>query len=264
MPDNQRTALCIGINDYPGTGNDLTGCVNDANDWATVLAERGYTAVTLLNSDATGDAIRNGIRELVNTAKYGDRVVITYSGHGTWVPDRNGDEADRRDEAICPYDLDRGVIIDDELYGMFSVRARGARIVMISDSCHSGTVSRFANFGTTDTTSRVRFLPPELFLPAADLDQARGLVGNPKSKPQRESALLLAGCRDFEYSYDAVISGRPNGAYTRAAINALHAMVAGSTYTEWQAAIAHALPSQRFPQTPQLYGTSVQRGWDIL
>ena len=25
-----KRALCIGINDYPGTGSDLTGCVNDA------------------------------------------------------------------------------------------------------------------------------------------------------------------------------------------------------------------------------------------
>ena len=29
-----RRALCIGINDYPYEGNDLNGCVNDANAWA--------------------------------------------------------------------------------------------------------------------------------------------------------------------------------------------------------------------------------------
>ncbi len=33
-----KKALCIGINDYPGTGSDLAGCVNGAllrtrNDW---------------------------------------------------------------------------------------------------------------------------------------------------------------------------------------------------------------------------------------
>ena len=28
-----KRALCIGINDYPGTGSDLAGCVNDAHDW---------------------------------------------------------------------------------------------------------------------------------------------------------------------------------------------------------------------------------------
>jgi len=29
-----KLALCIGINDYPGTVNDLSGCVNDAQDWS--------------------------------------------------------------------------------------------------------------------------------------------------------------------------------------------------------------------------------------
>ncbi|MGE5839594.1 MAG: caspase family protein, partial [Deltaproteobacteria bacterium] len=38
-----KRALCIGINDYPGTGSDLAGCVNDANDWAVLLKKRGFT-----------------------------------------------------------------------------------------------------------------------------------------------------------------------------------------------------------------------------
>ena len=29
-----KKALCIGINNYPGTHMDLQGGVNDANDWA--------------------------------------------------------------------------------------------------------------------------------------------------------------------------------------------------------------------------------------
>ena len=36
-----RTALCIGINDYPGTGSDLAGCVNDAQDWGSSLDQVG-------------------------------------------------------------------------------------------------------------------------------------------------------------------------------------------------------------------------------
>lgn len=28
----EKTALLFGINDYPGTGNDLSGCINDIND----------------------------------------------------------------------------------------------------------------------------------------------------------------------------------------------------------------------------------------
>ena len=32
-----KKAVCIGINNYPGTSNDLQGCVNDANDWCALL-----------------------------------------------------------------------------------------------------------------------------------------------------------------------------------------------------------------------------------
>ena len=267
MPESTRNrhALCIGINDYPGTGADLFGCVNDALDWQSALTARGFRATTLLDSGATGAAIRAGIRELVGAAKWGDKVVITYSGHGTWVPDRDGDEADRRDEALCPYDVDtRGVIIDDELYALFTAKARGVRIVMISDSCNSGTVARFASFGTADATSRVRYLPPEAHLTTGQFAQARALAGRPRSKPQRDSALLLAGCRDFEYSYAARIAGRANGAFTRAALDTLVELPRAATFTDWHRSIARDLPSQRFPQTPQLYGSTTQRAWEVL
>ena len=32
-----KRSLHIGINDYPGTGNDLFGCVNDSNDWREAM-----------------------------------------------------------------------------------------------------------------------------------------------------------------------------------------------------------------------------------
>jgi metacaspase-1 len=110
-----KLALCIGINDYPGTGSDLHGCVNDANDWAAELSKRDFDVRIMLDAEATGDAMRAGIRERLDAAATGDTVVITYSGHGTWVPDRDGDEPDRRDEALCPYDIGtNGPQLDDE------------------------------------------------------------------------------------------------------------------------------------------------------
>lgn len=49
-----KQALCIGINDYPGTSSDLAGCVNDANDWTKVLKQRGFAVTKFLNRQATG------------------------------------------------------------------------------------------------------------------------------------------------------------------------------------------------------------------
>ena len=81
-----KRALCIGINDYPGTQNDLRGCVNDANDWATALAARGFTVSKLLDSQATKAALVAGFEQLITSAKSGDTIAITFSGHGTLAP----------------------------------------------------------------------------------------------------------------------------------------------------------------------------------
>ena len=55
------------------------------------------------------------------------------------MPDVWGDEADKQDETWCLYD---GQLIDDELYFELSKFAPGVRILVLSDSCHSGTVVR--------------------------------------------------------------------------------------------------------------------------
>jgi hypothetical protein len=258
-----RRALCIGINDYPGTGSDLRGCVNDADDWAAELTRRDFDVRTLLDAAATGDGIRAGIRERIDAAAGGDTVVITFSGHGTWVPDLGGDEPDRRDEALCPYDVEsHGPLLDDELFELFLDRPRGVRVVLISDSCHSGSVTRYAP--PTGSGSRlIRYLPPEVFLTESETAAARRLARPARGRP-RHSALLLSGCQDAEYSYDATFAGRPNGAFTYVALAALRRLGEQATYQHWMAEIRMALPSQDYPQQPGLDGTATQRGWPVL
>nr|HQU89930.1 caspase family protein [Denitromonas sp.] len=137
-----KRALTIGINDYPGTDGDLSGCINDAQDWAAVLGGKGYAVTSLLDEAATLDAMVEKIGDLITSAVKGDSLIITYSGHGTWVPDRSGDEADGRDEALCPHDIGDGkILLDDDLRNLFDQRPAGVRVVLIPDSCHSGSVT---------------------------------------------------------------------------------------------------------------------------
>ncbi len=44
---------------------------------------------------------------LASETRPGDRVIIYYSGHGSQVPDRNGDEEDGLDETFVPTDYGR-------------------------------------------------------------------------------------------------------------------------------------------------------------
>lgn len=268
-----KYALCIGINDYPGTDSDLAGCVNDANDWAAALQQRDFHVTQLLNRKATGKAMRTKIAETIAKAKSGDMVVVQYSGHGSFVPDADGDEPDGTDECLCPYDIrSKGPITDDELFELYSAKQPNVKLLVISDSCHSGTVSRFAPITTPPTMStknapvrKVRFLPPAVFLAkneTAKLGVRRAL--RRASAPGRYAALLMAGCQDAEYSYDAYFQGRPNGAFTFVALNSLAALSQRATYSGWYKAICRVLPSQQYPQTPNLYGSSSMKRWRAL
>jgi hypothetical protein len=260
----EKTALCIGINDYPGTNNDLSGCVNDASDWSALLEDRGFTVTQLMDGDATKDAMVQAMESAVTAAASGDNVVITYSGHGTWQPDENGDEPDMRDEALCPHDLEtNGPLLDDELFDIFSERQRGARVVFLSDSCHSGSVARMAP-PTGQPRGHIRFLPPATFLSDDKVARARKVEKAPARGMSRGTACLISGCMDTEYSYDAVFDDRPNGAFTRTAIDVLPDLEADATYGGWFKAIRKVLPNPSYPQTPQLMASRSQRAWPIL
>jgi len=269
-----RHALCIGINDYPGTGSDLAGCVNDANDWAALLTKRGFKTATLFDNKATGAAMRAQIAATIGRAAAGDTVVIQYSGHGSFVPDDDGDEPDGNDECLCPYDISsKGPITDDELFQIYSARKPGVRLVIISDSCHSGTVARFAPITTPPTIKgrhapqrKVRFLPPATYLSKSKVAHmaiaSRSIRRG--SPPGRYAGLLMSGCQDTEYSYDAYFNGRPNGAFSFVALRALQTLKPNASYRDWYMAIRKALPSQQYPQTPNLFGASPSKRWKVF
>ena len=269
----QKKALCIGINNYPGTDSDLSGCINDVNDWAKVFTQNGFTVKKLVDKDATKNNILVAMKEMVDTCQKGDSILIQYSGHGTYIPDKDGDETDGTDECLCPHDLyTKGPITDDELNDIFTSKKNGVRLVIFSDSCHSGTVTRFAPITTPPTTSgktaparKVRFLPPANFLSTRDLNKLGTIRAfRTTSPPGRYGSLLMSGCQDVEYSYDAWFSNRPNGAFTFVALATLPKLKAGATYLDWYKAIRKVLPSQQYPQSPKIYGSASMKKWKIF
>lgn len=267
-----KNALCIGINDYPGTANDLSGCVNDATDWAEVLTAKGFSVKLLLDSKATRNNIIREIKALMKKTEAGDSVVIQYSGHGSFVPDENGDEPDGNDECICPHDIfvngKANFITDDELFEFYSLRNKESKLLIISDSCHSGTVSRAAPaLGGDGPVRKMRFLAPAAFLPESELEKL-GTADNREirsaSPPGRYAGLLMGGCRDKQVSYDASFDGRANGAFSFVALEALKKLKASATYADWHKAIKQRLPSVDYPQTPTLYGSRSMKSWKVF
>jgi hypothetical protein len=261
-----KRALCVGINDYAGNINDLNGCVNDANDWEAELKKRGYEVAKLLDAQATRAGLVKAIGDLIQSGKDGDSLVFTYSGHGSWLPDNNGDEGDGRDEMLCPQDLaSEQYLLDDDLNDIFSQKVAGARLFFISDSCHSGSVSKVAPLPAgAGKVAQVRLVGPLEFVKDERMrERIQQVAQTPRAATtQKYPALLLSGCRDVEVSYDAYFNGRANGALTRVALDALKTNPA--TPRAWWNEIRKALPSAQYPQSPQLYGSKVAKGGPLF
>lgn len=266
-----KRALCIGTN-YPGTSSQLQGCVNDAQDWIETLDRLSFDVYGITDEGASRHKILEHTGALLEVSGKDDIAVITYSGHGTRVPDTDGDEIDRWDEAIVPTDYHQaGFITDDQLYELFSpADARGVRVVFIADCCFSGTIQRLApslaspdldRFETAFAYRAARWLPPQQWMGDQQYRELQLANFDPRGRPRR-SALAFTGAKDTQVAYDAYLDGRYRGAFTAAAIQAL-TMVEGPTrtYRQWYRDIRTILPSVDFDQVPQLDGTSTQKRW---
>jgi hypothetical protein len=151
-----KYALLVGIDDYPGTGSDLRGPVEDARIMYRALTERfGFdpqNIVVLNDSDATRDNIANGIVQHLGQAGPDGTAVFFYSGHGTQIgrnigltgaldPEPRGDG----DEAIYiyGYDQESSVLLDEELGFLIETIDAGKSLVVV-DACFSGEITRGA------------------------------------------------------------------------------------------------------------------------
>jgi len=265
-----KRALCVGINNYPGTQQDLNGCVNDAHAWADLLVAHydfAQSDVTrLLDAQATKASILAGIKSLLAGAQAGDVLVFTNSSHGTYLPDTGDDEPDRYDEALVPHDFKHNLIVDDELRTLFAGLPAGVGLTIISDSCHSGSVTRDVAPAIIPPP-RPRLLRPRDLgrpdLPDAQLAKLRSShrAGYPQSDMKE---ILLSGCKSTEYSYDAQIGGAFHGAMTYYAIETIKEAGYKITYAGLAQDVNDKLVTEGYRQTPQLEGTTKNKKKQIF
>lgn len=153
-------ALLIGVGEYVLTQNNLPGIDLDINimkDVAQLMGfEKGQIKV-LLNQEANLDNTKKTMEEwLVRGTTEQDRVLIYYSGHGTQIPDENGDEKDDElDEALTMHDLKgatingkkswAGVLVDDTFHELLG-QIKSKNVLVLVDACHSGTATKSVKF----------------------------------------------------------------------------------------------------------------------
>src|SRR5688572_3192595 len=265
-----KRAVLIGVNKYKIAGADLRGCVNDVKNLQSVLTEfydfPAGSITTLLDEKATKKNMQAAIRSIITQAKKGDVLLVHFSGHGSNVPDKNGDEADKRDEILCPHDLDwKSPLSDDWLRTSFNKLRSGVSLTAIFDCCHSGTATRVLR--PPDAPVIPRFLPSPWDLIATESGrrirgEVRGTVHGASRAARRKSDIvavdipevLISGCRDTQTSADAHIGGSFNGALTYSLASALRDARGRITYRELHENVLAHLKHEGFDQVPQLEG----------
>lgn len=179
----ENFALLIGANTYPSLDERywLKGPANDVAlvaEYLTTSAPVPFAAenVTVLADGIEGGqpptlaAIRAAFAGLAQRVQPGDFVYLHFSGHGSQAPAADPDsELDELDEMFLPVDIGpwsdetaavQNALVDDEIGAMIdSLRAKGADVWAVFDSCHSGTATRAAPSGDDEVRSRA--LPPE-------------------------------------------------------------------------------------------------------
>lgn len=265
-----KKALLVGINKYKVPGADLRGCVNDVKNLSAALMKYyGFSQGNIkvvADYDATQKRMQTEIEKLIAKAKPGDVLLVHYSGHGSNVPDQSGDEADHRDEILCPTDLDwKDPLLDDWLRTQFDTLSPKVNLTVIMDCCHSGSNTR--ELRPPDAKRIERFLPCPLDLLAAESGrQLRGAVRGQRALLRKETKkgkdvvnvnipeLLITGCRATQTSADAYIGGKYNGALTYNLVEAIKEKKGQLTYRELHARTIELLKKGKFDQVPQLEG----------
>ncbi len=216
-------SLHIGLNfidpgHYNGWDGQLNACENDATDMERIAAAQKFETSLLLREHATRENVKKSISQAADSLKPGDIFYISYSGHGGQLPDLNGDEPDGQDETWCLFD---GELLDDELNELWMGFGEGIRILVTSDSCHSGTIVKEAtNNMVVFSESPPRFMDSQHALStySSNRDFYDRLLQKQKkisATDIRASMILISGCQDNQYSYDGTFNGAFTGALKR-------------------------------------------------
>jgi len=251
-------SLHLGLNavdphHYQGWSGELVACEADANDMEAIAKKKEFAPTKFLTKRATRKAALDAMADAAGKLDKGDVFFLTYSGHGGQVPDTNGDEADHKDETWCLFD---GELVDDELYAALGKFKPGVRILVLSDSCHSGTVTREMYYQAKPATrvdagqARYRAMPRDVALRVylANKQFYDGIQKAVKANAESSDAigasvLLISGCQDNQLSQD----GDFNGLFTSRVLEVWHDGTFKKNYARFHKAIVALMPPDQTP-----------------
>ncbi|WP_247892276.1 caspase family protein [Azospirillum sp. Sh1] len=257
-------ALVIGIDRYTQV-NPLQGAVNDARDIADALKGLGVRKLRLfIDGEAERSRIIAAWRQLIAETAPDSTLVLTFAGHGAQQPERvPGSEADGMDEFLVLADFaPRGPgtaqrLTDDEIAVLLK-EAAPRRVIFISDSCHSGTMTRAFDdragmLGTR--AAKIDGVPVDhIEDDALPLPTRAALQAEAEEQP---NVTFFAAVADHELAPEVMIDRKPRGALSWAFANALRGqadrdgdgiVTKGELEAHVRGAVRMALEGRQHPQ----------------
>jgi len=279
-------ALLCGINAYEHI--PLRGCINDVLNIKDVLlnkfAFQADNIRLLLDQECVKSGLMDGWRWLTEGAVSGDVLVFHFSGHGSYIPDKDGEEEDLHDEITClqdfAFDDPNSYMVDDEWFDLVQSVDSGVQLLIIRDTCHSGSSSRFMRVRQATGKEKTilannREIEPYQSTEVVDehlLSNARFIVPQNlpaeawQSRASRRRTLRVAGdiqtnlmaCSEHQTAADAYINGDYQGAFTYNLCEILRQKPECSS-AELISAVVDRLRG-RYEQIPQHEGRSLAIG----
>ncbi|MCH9631083.1 MAG: hypothetical protein S4CHLAM37_10960 [Chlamydiia bacterium] len=251
--NDKLVSLLIGI-DYKGSDYELENCIHDVEHVMNrflkpTLAVTDKEMIVMSDYKQGTDLYptrRNILKQFdnfVERANVSKRAYMHYSGHGSYVRDTDGDEKDKRDEALCPIDSDYEGYIEDDIIYEYLVKALDAdvKLTAVTDCCHSGTIMDLPYKWTVDG----EYSFEQTTAPSSELKKLPNVV-------------MISGCKDKQTSADGgQITGvsKGAGALTAAYLETLREYNYQITYRELLTKIRARLHDDGFDQVPQLSST---------
>jgi hypothetical protein len=229
-----KSALLIGIN-YFGTQYELYGCINDTNSINSLISNYNFQKINILTDNTIKKPNHNNILEefksLLINSQSGDVLLFFYSGHGSYILDKNNNEKTGNDQVLVPCDLNE--ILDDELKNIIQTNLKkDVTLIALFDCCHSGSILDL-KYQYMDSLDKNNF---------TENDNESETIGN---------VIMISGCSDIQTSSDATINNKNQGAMTWAFLEAFKSQK-NITWRQLLINMRDLLQKSNFNQLPQL------------
>ena len=214
----EQRALLVGVGLYENPEHNLPGIDLDLQTMEDTLHVMGFDSSqirSLLDEEATAANVEKEIAGwLTKDVRPEDRVIFYFSGHGSFIPDYDGDEPDGVDEVLVTHDVKKirkggkrslsGVVLDDTLNRLFSAIPSN-NIMTIVDACHSGTSTRSFILDNRSVSSEPMF--GRSFKYEGMPERRRTLSTRSVAEPESYNYVSISAAKDDELAIGGIRGG---------------------------------------------------------